>query len=258
MTLKVLTINCNKAYVSGLEDFLNRIFAEGKYDFILLQELRSRKLPSFDPLMTNILGSYTLIRAFNDKVNSWSEIGLVYRKDFKLEESKFYPFPPFTKYLGISLPEFGLLIGTFITPEGAVTVGSVHMHSDFNFLTRKREARFIKRILLNDKYSDMPIIFGGDFNNGLPGEKLLHDKIFKPEFVNTTKHSGPTVDSKYLEPSNPINTFIIQILKFFKIRLRMKVDHIYADSKTADTHTIKCIVLPDRISDHSPLEVILR
>jgi hypothetical protein len=158
MNLKVLTCNCDKGYSPELQEFLARTFAEKRYDFILLQEIRARKLPPFDPLMTDILGEYQLLRAFNKDMGMWSELMLAYRKSFSLEESKFLAFPPFKKFNHL-LPEFGFLLGTFVTPEGKVRVGSVHCQSSFQPITRGREAKLIKEALLTDNIADLPTIF---------------------------------------------------------------------------------------------------
>ena len=76
--------------------------------------------------------------------------------------------------------------------------------------------------------------------------------------MNLTRDSGPTVNSDYLEPSHPQAAFIVRLFKFFRIRLRMKVDHIFVDTNTANTHISVSRVLNDRVSDHSPLELILK
>ena len=104
----------------------------------------------------------------------------------------------------------------------------------------------------------MPLILGGDFNSGLPGEKTRNNKIFMPEFVNLTNSSGVTVDSRYVEPApgwwwNKISVFFAK----FGLGICMKVDHIFIDKKTAGTHTSSCKVFPDRISDHFAMEISL-
>ena len=148
MNLNILTLNCNKGYVDGLESFLKLTFAEHKYDFILLQEVRARDHPKLDPLMEGILGNYSLLRAFNSKVNAWSEIIIVYRKNFRLIESQLYSIPPYVRFPEIKLAEFGFLAATFEIEAGKIVIGSVHMHSDIRLITRMQEAKLIKKVLI--------------------------------------------------------------------------------------------------------------
>lgn len=241
----------------GLTDFLARIFVEGEYDFILFQEVRTRTSPPFDPLMTNILGSYSLLRTFNSEVNAWSELALAYRQSFAIEKSVFSPFAPY-EYFGHPLPEFGLLIGKFATPEGRLLVGTLHMHPSIHALQRKRDVARTKEALLTWNSEGLPVIFGGDFNSGLIGEKRRNRRMLAPEFVNVTNDIGPTVDSRYVEPTTPLNALARAATKLLGFHLRMTVDHIYTDRATAESHVFSSRILPDRISDHSPLEVILK
>ena len=258
MHLKILSLNCEKGYIVSITKFLADIFAGERYDFVLLQELGARQSPPFDPSLTAILDNYSLLTAFNEEVGAKSELGLAYRKSFSVEESTFVPFSPF-QWFDRLLPEFGLLAGTFRTPEGRVRIGTFHAHPSvyFSARTREREVKLAKRELLAHGDENLAIIFGGDFNNGVIGEKRRSRKALSPEFVNVTNDMGPTADTRYLEPTTRINALAHAATKLTGFHLLATIDHIYADSKTATTHKFECRILADRVSDHSPLEVIL-
>ena len=36
--IKILSLNCQKGYQTGLKEFLNKVLKDGQYDFLLLQE----------------------------------------------------------------------------------------------------------------------------------------------------------------------------------------------------------------------------
>ena len=196
MKLKVLTLNCAKGYVAGLHDFLEKILQKNDYDFVLLQEFHSRNLKWFKSNIEN----YKILRVFDKKVNMESELAIVYRKDFILKESKLYLFTDFLKS-NLKRPEFGFLLGNFKIPQGELIVGSIHCSAVLHFNVRSREAKLAKKCLLDFNPASLPLILGGDFNSGLPGEKTRNNKIFMPEFVNLTNSSGVTVDSRYVEPA---------------------------------------------------------
>jgi endonuclease/exonuclease/phosphatase family metal-dependent hydrolase len=136
-------------------------------------------------------------------------------------------------------------------------VGSAHLNPVFHVVTRTREARFLKERLIEFNVAKLPVVFGGDFNTLLLGEKMWHNHIFAPEFVNATTQSGPTVDSAYIEPVI-FSTKCTACLATLGIHFRTKVDHIYFDSDTAKATLVSCKVLGERVSDHSPVEVVIR
>ncbi len=261
--MKILTFNCGTvkdpeaplyglSYVAGLNDFLINLFQEARYDFILLQEFHTNTYLELEPRLEN----YKILRAFDTEGNIDSQLAIAYRKNFILKENKFYSFSGFKKF-NVKWPGiFGLLLGTFQTPKGDMIAGSLHLNPLLHFLTRKREVQYSKKCLLACNTRKLPVIFGGDFNSALPGEKNSNNTIFVPEFVNVTLDSGPTVDSRYVEPVVFINK-AAALLKKFGLKICMKVDHVYADNKSAKMHAHSCKVLNDRVSDHSPVEVIL-
>jgi endonuclease/exonuclease/phosphatase family metal-dependent hydrolase len=262
MELKILTLNCGTkkeannygrgSYVGGLNDFLAGLFASGYYDFLLLQEFNRH---TSDELSSK-LGNYKLLRMFDNEMNADSEVAIIYRSNFVLGESRFYSFASSKKW-NLKWPGvLGFLLGKFQTPAGDLIIGSIHLNPLLHFITRQKQARFLKDRLREFNTHDLPVIFGGDFNSGLVGEKPLHKSILRPEFENVTETSGPTVDSRYIEPvvwQASLSVFLAKL----GIGIRMKVDHIYADRKTAGENIVFCKVLGDRVSDHSAVEVVL-
>lgn len=238
--------------MAGLNDFLTKVFGEQDYDFILLQEFHSHIFTELNPTLDN----YEILRMFDDIGNTESELAIVYRKNFLLQENKFYSFTGFSKWNSKWPGIFGLLVGKFQTPTGGLVVGTVHLSPLFYFTERKKEARFLKKCLIEFNPDDIPVVFGGDFNSGLPGEKISNNNIFAPEFTNASIGSGPTVDSGYVEPVVLVNKIAVFLAKW-GLHIRLKVDHIYADTKTGADNVFYCRVLKDRVSDHSPMEVIL-
>ena len=252
MNLRILTLNCGKAYNPKLFGFLAKIFEEARYDVILLQELPAQSISSTKPH----LGNYGIVRAFDAEMNVESELAIAYRDIFTLEEKQFYSFARFKRWNWDWPGTLGMLMAKFQTPQGKLTISSVHLNPLLHVMTRKREAIFFKKRLLEFNSGNAPVIFGGDFNSGLPGEKTRNNSILAPEFQNLTISSGPTVDSRHIQPLILIARICIFLGKL-GIHLRMKVDHIYADKKTAEENVSSCRVLHNRVSDHSPVEVIL-
>jgi hypothetical protein len=262
MDLKILTLNCGTkkgqdygkgSYVGGLGDFLTDLFANGYYDFLLLQEFNS--LTSDE--LSSRMGSYKILRAFDYEMNADSEIAIIYRKSFILKKSNFYSFASFKKW-NLQWPgALGFLLGKFQTPSDDIIIGAIHLNPLLHFITRGKQLRFAKRCLLKFNTHNCPSFLGGDFNSGLIGEKLYHNSILNPEFVNVTMDSGPTVDSRYIEPVVWEAMFSVLLAKL-GIHICMKVDHIYANNKTAMENAISCKVLKNRVSDHSPVEVIIK
>lgn len=263
MDLRILTLNCGTKkesgsygaeHIGGLKDLLTGLLAGRRYDFILLQEYHEH----FSGRLAPGLQDYQILTMPDEEAGVGSELAILYRKSFTLKEGRFHSFAGFRKKFNSRWPGiFGLLLGRFQTPAGEWVVGSTHLNPLLHFATRKKEVRFVKKCLLQFAGSGIPLILGGDFNSGLPGEKARNDAILAPEFVNATAGSGPTVDSRYVEPVIWPNKLAVSLGRL-GIVLRMKVDHIYIDRKTAMGHDIACKVLPDRVSDHSPVEVSLR
>ncbi|MCR4326007.1 MAG: hypothetical protein NUV59_04405, partial [Patescibacteria group bacterium] len=153
---------------------------------------------------------------------------------------------------------FGFLLALFDTGEETLRVGNVHLHSGLRFRIRAAEALRIKAHLRDFGHADTPTIFGGDFNLGLPWELPGVIRAFAPEFAACTAHLGPTLDSRYTEHVPVLTNRIASAMAKVGLGISLRPDHIFTDAQTASHNVIECRVLPDRISDHSPVELILR
>ncbi len=250
--MKLLTFNCQKDYTSRVLGFIVETLRSGTYDFILFQELTSNVYEKIIPGISN----YKFLRAMNMSTGSWSDLAIAYRDTFELADSKFFDFTIVAKEQ-ISRPSYGLLIGAFKSSRGMQSVGTLHMNPGLNPGLRKKEGRFVKKCLLDYmQVSGSPLVFGGDFNSGLPWENKRNERIFLPEFVNCASSSGPTCDSRYVEPTNFLNK-LARALAVIGIHFRMKVDHFYVDRATLKQSSITCAVLPNIVSDHRPLEIVM-
>ena len=101
-------------------------------------------------------------------------------------------------------------------------------------------------------------LFAGDCNFVLPGELSSADRITSPTFVRVSRELGATLDSRYTELApNPISTAVVFLARF-GIGIRLRADNVFASQPLAKSARISCHVLPDRVSDHSPVEIILQ
>lgn len=253
--MKILSLNCQRGYHPHLplREFLQRIFAEGKYDFILLQEF-AKEVPSF----IRGIGPYELLEVHDDEMDEAVQLSVAYRNEYELLESDFEVFP--TKkpdpIVGINHSTFGSLSGRFVRNGSTVVVGSVHLHAGVNRNTRKRQIQTIKKRLMTFcKPGDM-VVFGGDCNLG-PLEHKGIAGILGPEFIWVTDGLPPTLDGKYSENVSRLPNRFGALLRFFGIPARLWTDQIFVDKTTAISHESTSRMLPDRVSDHNPIELEL-
>lgn len=148
-------------------------------------------------------------------------------------------------------------VGGLFTIDGCdMLVGSVHLHSGIKTSIRRKEIRMVKDKLVAYQ-GTMPTILAGDFNTGFPFEISRIEKILSPNFVRSSKNIGTTLHSMYTEKSpfllNRVNSFFAHLGISFKFR----TDHVYVDAATIQNHHISCKALPDRVSDHVAVEVVI-
>ena len=151
---------------------------------------------------------------------------------------------------------WGFVGGLFTVDGGDMLVGSVHLHSGIKISIRRKEIRMIKE-KISHYGNNTQFIFAGDFNTGFPGEIFFFFYMFLPDFVRSSKNIGTTLDSRYTEKSsfllNRVNSFFAHLGISFKFR----TDHVYVDVHTMQNHHISCKTLPDRVSDHMAVEVVI-
>lgn len=249
--MKILSLNCQKGYQPGLGAFLKRTLEDGDYDFILLQEF-AKEVPNY----VRGVGSYKLLEAHNEEMGEPSHLAIACRDIFELIHSNFKAFARMHPLAYLQHPGFGLLAADFDVGDSVVRLGNIHQHSGIRQSVRTTESKEIKRLLLESP-DTMPTIFGGDFNLGFLGELSRTTRIFSPEFVCITAEHGPTLDSRYTEYHPVITNQIATALAKVNLGIKLKADHVFVDTKTAANSKIECRILPDRVSDHSPVEVVI-
>lgn len=250
--MKVLSLNTQKAYQPGLSEFLMAQSESGVYDFILLQEAVEGVLA---PLRNH--SAYSILEELNTEMGGMSHLSILYRSTYVATQSTLHSFGMMHPFKALQHPGFGMLMGTFDTPKGRVQVGSLHLHSGWLSQVRVREILRIKKHVLEGIESGVPVIFGGDFNLGFPGEVANGYRLLAPEFSAKTRALGTTLDSRYSEPhKNIINTAAVALARF-GLGFKLKTDHFFVDSRTANL-VISERILHDRVSDHSPIELEFR
>ena len=244
--MKILTLNCQKGYRPEIKSFLGKILGAEDYDFLLLQEASSPVIA----MIKELNSSYKILDAFDEALGENSHVCILYKNKFDLAGNFFISFADFW---GGKTPK-GFLLGNFSEGGKNICIGSAHLHSGLKPKIRMDELKIIKGKLLEYKNENCPTVFGGDFNTGFPGEISKSEKILSPEFIRVSKNLGTTLDSRYTENANHIANRTAVFLAKFGIGIKLRTDHIYADSTLAKTKTFSCKILPDRVSDHNPVE----
>ncbi|MES2203068.1 MAG: endonuclease/exonuclease/phosphatase family protein [Patescibacteria group bacterium] len=253
MQLKILSLNCQRGYHSHLplREFLRDVFERGDYDFIILQEF-AKDVPSF----VRGVGPYNLLEAHDDQVGEYAQLCVAFRQGYELAASDFTAFA--TKkpdpIVGVVHSTFGFLCGRFSKADKVYVVGSVHLHAGVFRSTRREQMRIIKRQLLELSRPEDMVVFGGDCNLG-PFEHNGMARLLAPEFVWATGKIPSTLNGWYSENVARLPNRIGAFLRFFGIPVRLWTDQVFVDAKTALNSVTQSRVLPDRVSDHSPVEV---
>jgi endonuclease/exonuclease/phosphatase family metal-dependent hydrolase len=247
--MKILSLNCQRSYQSTLDKFLKDTLESNAYDFLLLQEVDTKVLASLQN------SSYKLLRLLNHEVGIESELCIAYRNSFDLVDKELQSFSSMRNdsWHGFKHPSFGFLWGGFRIDSEIVRVGSIHLHSGVDQRARMKELQKARETLLEN--SSKSTIIAGDFNAGFPGEAGRFAHLLAPEFAWITRDSAPTLDSRYSENVPHLPNRIAAFLRVFNLAIKLRTDHIFMDADTARKSNVKCLVLPDRVSDHSPVEL---
>jgi endonuclease/exonuclease/phosphatase (EEP) superfamily protein YafD len=250
--LAILTLNCQKAYHPDLNGFLEKIIHAQTYDFILLQEVTS----SIVSTITTMTSSYKILNPFDSIIEQETGVCVLYKEKFVLTEPFLLSFAKINRKL--SPGKWGFAGAVFAHEDEMYVIGSVHLQSGLNFRIRRKELHLVKHMLESyasqEKYS---IIFGGDFNTGFPRELAVAKRIFSPLFKRVNKNLGPTLNSRYTERAPFILNKISVFLAKFGIGFTFRTDHFFVSSKIVKEDSISCTILPDRVSDHNPVELFI-
>jgi endonuclease/exonuclease/phosphatase (EEP) superfamily protein YafD len=250
--MKILSLNCQKGYQPNLKDFIKEKLRGGVYDFLLLQETTADIRDFFESER-----SYAFVTAHNETSGEQSHQCIVHRREFTPHDLQYISFASMhaDPVLGYRHPNYGLLFGVFEHKEKRLLIASMHLHSGVFPADRKKEITRIKEILKPFSQKANLVIVGGDCNFGLKREVLGAARILAPELVCVTNNIGGTLDSKYTEYLNQLTNKVAFYLAKVGVNLSLPTDHIFVDVRTSLTAAVSCKKLPDRISDHRPVEM---
>lgn len=246
--MKIITLNCQKAYNPNLKDFFVKIFNEEKYDFILLQEVNE----SVSHIIQELNSTYKILNEFNHDFSENSQVCILCKEKYVLDEIRFVSFGKFDpKRISKS---FGLIIGVFNIKNTYYVISSLHLNSGLNSRIRMQELKKVKEVLQEYIDKGSSVIIAGDFNTGIIGEIKKCEKILSPQLVRASERLGPTLNSLYTEPNRFILSHASVLLSKFGIGIKLRADHIYVSEYLTLKHKLCCKILPDRVSDHSAIE----
>ena len=252
--MKILSLNCQRGYQPGLKEFLQKTLESSEYDFILLQEF-AKEVPSY----VQGVGPYDILQAYSEEVEEKSQTVIVHRKAYRLLEQGYVPFTKMRRdpVAGFRHATFGSLMARFDMHNSKVLIGCAHLHSGIDRKVRQAQVRKIKEQALSLAQVGDMVIFGGDCNFGLPRERVRAGQSMSPQFVCVTGDIGPTLDGRYSENVPHLPNRIAAFLWFFGVKTPLWTDQLFIDARTVKQGKVSCRVLPDRVSDHSPVELAL-
>lgn len=249
--MKILSLNCQNGFNPNLLPFLRATLAGGAYDFLLLQEFTSELSDAIGP----DLDGYRLLHPYNDEKGDHNHLAILYRAAYALRQERLVPLPDLHPRIVRPLT-FGLLLGTFRAGGEDIRIGSIHLHSGLRARVRRKGLSIIRDALIADA-GDAPTVLGGDCNFGLFWERRSGKKILGFDFEPVSYHLPPTLDSRYTEPAVRIMNRTVALLRKYDIGIRVSTDHFFVSQSLLETSSADCRVLPDRVSDHSPIELTL-
>ena len=249
--MKALSLNCQKGYQPGLKTFLQDTLSRGTYDALLLQEVSD----TVREYLTH--PEYRLLTAVDEVIGKKSMLCIVYREDMHLSARSYQSFSGlrFDPVVGYKHLGFGVLGGSFTYKGSKICLFSTHLHSGIDSAIRVKELRLLKE-QIRDFVRNNPLVVGGDFNFGYPWELLRACRILAPEFLCVTHSLGGTLNSRYSELVNHLPNKVAHALARFGLGITLKADHFFVDQISAKKETMYTHILPDRVSDHSPIELL--
>lgn len=240
--LRLLMLNCQRGYNSSLNSFL---LEQIGYDFLLLQEVSPEIFKTLKKM------KYGILRLFDSDLGELSQLCILYNKKHRLKSSTLTSFAKLNP--SVEAHSWGLLHGVFEINKTKITVGTVHLHSGLQLRTRMQELKIIKGKL--SKHNGVAV-FGGDFNAGFPLEPYFGSKILS-SFKRISNNLGNTLNSRYTEYAPHFYNKVSFFLSKIGVGLSFPADQVYVNDLTAKKFNCHCTKLPVRISDHTPVEIII-
>ena len=158
---------------------MSHILAQGKYDFLLLQEVDEKVMA----LIEAAHHAYAVLCPFDEELGEKTQVAVVYKKHYSLHETVFLSFATLSPKL--PLRGRGFVGGNFLVDGKKMFFGSAHLHPGFKPKRRRQQLAQIKENIISQAPADLSV-FGGDFNTGLPGEILKGELLLGPEFLRIT------------------------------------------------------------------------
>jgi endonuclease/exonuclease/phosphatase family metal-dependent hydrolase len=230
--MRVLTLNCQRGQQEDqLRTYLENLFKEKAYDFILLQEVDAKVVAYLQELY-----GYLMIR-------DSAEDCIIYLPHYTLIEQENISFQPYVPHS----TRIGACIGTFAKNDERLVVCSAHFPWGRYLRARRKALHHLKTHLVQKQGIK---ILGGDFNTLFFRENHYTRSVLAPEFMQADydEHSH---DSQYIDNKFPYN--IIGAAGKVGLRYRSKIDHIFVSGKPVLGVKVHDVV----VSDHRPVEVHL-
>ncbi|MDP2651126.1 MAG: hypothetical protein Q8O98_00895 [bacterium] len=234
--MKILTLNCQRGYrKEKLAEYLSRQLQQGKYDYILLQELDEETVKIFN----NTQYSITALDA--DMVSS-SSVGIAWKEDSNVENIFRIPFEKEVT------PLHTYSFGVVALQDGDKIIASIHMPAYFlNFHNRFKY--LIKTFnFLDEHVPGKQTIIGGDWNSIMPFERKYLEQAVSKQY----KLYAPTeftYDPSLIEPGLFWNEVCRTVTKV--VCPTFILDYFISNFPLESTP----IVLNNIVSDHYPVEI---
>ena len=249
--MKILSLNCQKNYHPDLEDFLLSTVQSQNYDILLLQEANGDVLKHLESLK-----DVGVTRVVQD--NRPGLVCLVHDTQTTTIHDIQYELWPRLHSAEIdcinSHISFGFVMVRATSNDHIRWLGSLHLPSGIKKQNRLSCLKRVREMVQNIE-TDIPVIIGGDCNFVYPGEISQARAIVSPVLHCLTENLPPTLDSYYSEYVDHLPNKVACFLQNFGVHLRFKTDHFFVDSDSAQTYQIQTKVLPNCVSDHSPIEL---
>ncbi|MDB4992190.1 MAG: hypothetical protein JWL75_435 [Parcubacteria group bacterium] len=250
--MKILSLNCQKNFQPGLAEFLQHILSGGEYDALLLQEASDEvRIQLTHP-------GYRLLVATDTVVQKKSMLCIVFKNEIELTIESFQSFSNlrFDPVEGYKHLGFGILGGKFMHKGKIVCLFSTHLHSGLDAGIRVKEFVYVQE-RMRELADGAQTIAGGDFNFGYPWELGRASRMLTSEYEFATTSLGGTLDSRYSELVDHLPNKVAHALARFGLGVSLRADHFILDKTSARKSAVHTRILPERVSDHSPIELVI-
>ncbi len=250
--MKILSLNCQTNYHPRLKRFLKRTLVSERYDILLLQEANEKVVKCIKKNKKYIL---TLPTQGTKKaltcIVSHKKIALSSHIDFL-----HFPYPYLEQTAFKDYHLFWLTCTIASIDNQEIVLGSMHLPAGFSSVLRKKH---LKQSLqyIRKKYGDTMAILWGDFNFWFPWEMSEAAKLVSPSFACVSQEIPYTLDSYYTETGHGLTSYVALLLRYVWLSIKLKTDHFFTHKNILKKYKTQVRVLPHRVSDHSPIELVL-